>query len=158
MLTPNAVLAVILHLTPCYADRAADIPTKSAQYVNIATAISVVADGSLDKASKLISKGYNESRFCLAVHSGAHRGYGRGLYQLEGQSRRYAGPFVGLDYESTLNATRVASDILDHSYQCGPTPADVFTAYAGRECGTDWKTLQARVRTYRWAYWRLSRG
>jgi hypothetical protein len=152
----GAVLAVLLRLPVCYVDRGD--PRKPEQLSTVARAISTVANGSEDKASKLISVAYNETRLCLHVHSGAHRGPGRGLWQLEGQGRRYKGPFVGLDYDSTLNAARVASNVLDHSYQCGRTPRDVFTAYGARPCVSNWKTLDARVRTYQWAYWRLSRG
>lgn len=154
-IAPDLVLSVLLRLPACWVDR--DDPRKPEQLATIATAIAEVSGDDTDKAAKLISKSYNETRFCLRVHSGEHRGPGRGLYQLEGQSRRYAGPFVGLSYEATLNATRVASDILDHSFQCGHSPRAVFTAYAARPCGTNWKTLDARVRTYNWAYWRLSR-
>jgi len=121
----------------------------------VAYAIAEVAE-SVDKAAKLITVAYKETRLCIAVHSGEHRGPGRGLYQLEGQQRRHKGPFVGLDYEATLRATQVASYVLDHSYQCGRSPAAIFTAYGARPCGSDWKTLRERVRMYRWAYWRIN--
>lgn len=138
----------------CWADRGD--PRKLEQLATVATAIAAVAEDA-DKAAKLISVTYNETRLCLAVHSGEHRGPGRGLYQLEDQHRRYQGPFVGLSYEATLRATQVASDVLDHSFQCGSTPRAVFTAYGARVCGTDWKTLRERVGTYHWAYWRLTK-
>jgi len=158
MVFAQNVLAVLMALPVCWADRGD--PRKPEQLATVAEAISVVANDSrdpIDKASKLIAIFRWEGVGCLAVHSGQHKGRGRGLYQLEGQSRRYAGPFVGLDYPSTLNATRVAGDVLDHSYQCGSRPADVFTAYGARACGSNWKTLRERVQTYRWASWRLSR-
>ncbi len=157
-LPETLVLSVLLNMPVCWADRSD--ARKQEQLETIAKAVAIVANESkrpVDKAAKLISKAYHETRFCIAVHSGKHRGPGRGLYQLEGQGERYKGPFVGLDFESTLNATRVASDYLDRSFQCGPSPRAVFTAYAGRECGTTWKTLDSRVRTYRWVAWRLSR-
>ena len=138
----------------CWADR--EDPRKPEQLITIAYAIAAVAE-SADKAAELISVTYNETRLCIAVHSGEHHGPGRGLYQLENQHRRYQGPFVGLSYEATLNATRVASDVLDHSFQCGGSPRAVFTAYAARPCGSDWKTLRVRVGTYQWARWRLSK-
>ena len=142
----------------CYADR--EDPRKPEQYATLARAISEVANESkspIDKAAKLLAVGYHEGRFCLRVHSGEHRGPGRGVWQLEGQQRRHRGPFVGLDYESTHNAARVASVVLDRSFQCGHSPGDVFTGYAGRACKSDWATLRDRVRTYRWVYWRLSK-
>lgn len=149
------VLAVLNRLPVCWKDRAD--PRKSEQLETVARAITTVANGSIDKTAKLITVFYHESRGCLSIHAGLSRGRGRGLFQLEGQSKRYQGPFVGLDYESTLNATRVAGDILDHSFQCGPTPRDVFTAYGARPCGSNWKTLDDRIATYRWATWRLSK-
>lgn len=153
-----AVLALLNRLPVCWKDR--DDPRKTEQIETVARAITDVANASqnpIDKAAKLITVFYHESRGCLAVHAGLSRGHGRGLYQLEGQSRRYQGPFVGLDFDSTLNATRVAGEVLDHSYQCGSAPRDVFTAYGARPCGTTWKTLTDRVQTYRWATWRLSK-
>lgn len=154
-----SVLAVLMRLPVCYADREDD--RKPGQLATVARAVTVVANDSkrpVDKAAKLISTAYNETRLCLRVHSGEHRGKGRGLYQLEGQSRRYQGPFVGLDYDSTLNATRVASAVLDRSFQCGLRPRDVFTAYGARPCGSEWKTLTERVRTYQWVSWSLRDG
>lgn len=158
MVLAESVLALLVSLPVCYADRGD--PRKSEQLATVAHAIVSVANDSrdpVDKASKLATLFRWEGVGCLDVHSGKHRGHGRGLYQLEGQSKRYSGPFVGLDYESTLNATRVASAVLDHSYQCGSKPADVFTAYGARPCGSTWKTLRERVQTYRWATWRLSK-
>lgn len=158
MVLTETVLAVLLSLPVCYADR--DDPRKPEQLATVAQAITAVANASknpIDKAAKLVTLFRWEGVGCLAVHSGAHGGRGRGLYQLEGQGRRYPGPFVGLDFESTLNATRVAGSVLDHSFQCGSRPADVFTAYGARPCGSTWKTLRERVQTYRWATWRLSK-
>lgn len=157
-LTSALILSVLQSLPVCYADR--DDPRKPEQLETVAQAITVAANASkrpVDKAAKLVTLFRWESVGCLAVHSGAHKGPGRGLFQLEGQSRRYQGPFVGLDYAATLNAARVAGDVLDHSFQCGGGPAGVFTAYAGRACSTKWKTLTERVNTYWWATWRLSR-
>lgn len=151
--TPHIVLSVLLRLPLCWADR--HDARKPEQLLVLAYAIAEVAEDA-DKAAKLITVAYNESRLCLAVHSGEHRGPGRGLYQLEGKGKQYRGPFIGLSFEATLNATRVASAVLDHSYQCGGSPGDVFTAYGARPCGSDWKTLRARERMYRWAYWRMN--
>lgn len=152
------ILSVLTRLPVCYADR--EDPRKPEQLATVARAMAEVANASrnpLDKAGKLIGLFRWEGVGCLDVHEGKHPGRGRGLYQLESQGERYAGPFVGLSYEATLNATRVAGDILDHSYQCGSRPRDVFTAYAARPCGSSWKTLTDRVQTYRWAIWRLSK-
>lgn len=154
----ESVLSVLMALPVCYADRGD--PRKPEQLATVARAITVVANDSknpIDKASKLTVLFRWESAGCLRVHSGEHRGPGRGLFQLEGQGKRHAGPFVGLDYDSTLNATRVAGAILDRSYQCGSSPGAVFTAYAGKPCGTKWKTLRERAGTYLWAAWRLSK-
>lgn len=145
---PHIVLSVLLRLPLCWADR--HDPRKPEQLLVVAYAIAEVAENT-DKAAKLITLAHNESRLCLAVHSGEHRGPGRGLYQLEGH-----GEFVGLSYEATLSATRFASEYLDRSYQCGHAPRDVFTAYGARPCGSDWKTLRERERMYQWAYWRMN--
>lgn len=158
MLTTSILLGVLNGFPVCWKDRAD--PRKPEQLATVAAAITTVANASknpIDKAGKLLTIFYHESRGCLDVHSGAHRGRGRGPFQLEGQSKRHEGPFVGLDYESTLNAAQVAGDILDHSFQCGSSPRDVFTAYGARPCGSTWKTLNERVATYRWATWRLSK-
>ncbi len=155
LLTFPMMLAVLQAFPVCWADRGD--PRKPKQLETMARAIFDVSGGSVDKAAKLATLFRWEGAGCLAVHSGEHPGKGRGPFQLEGQEVRYSGPFAGLSYEATLNAAKVASDYLDRSYQCGPSPRAVFTAYAGRPCGSDWKTLNDRVKTYRWVTWRLSR-
>jgi len=155
VVSPAAVLYAMSSLPVCYADR--EDPRKPEQMQNLAVAIAQ-ASPTPRRAAFLIAIGYHESRFCLRVQSGEHRGPGRGAWQLEGQSRRYQGPFIGLTPEETGNAAWVASDIIGRSGQCGTRPADVFTAYAGRACGSSWPTLAARVLTFRFVSYRLERA
>lgn len=159
MIEAAMILSVLNSLPVCYADR--ENPAKPAQMATVANAIARASRND-DDAAKLTAVGYHESRFCIAVHSGEHKGPGRGLFQLEGQSKRYPGPFVGLSQAATDNAARVANAILRRSYQCGPTVADVLTGYAGRACGKPWPTLSERVATYwmtrrRFERWRAER-
>lgn len=158
MLSEVALLSVLNRMPVCWEDR--DDPRKPGQLAVVARVLAEVANASkhpVDKAGKLTALWYHESKGCLKVHDGSHRGPGRGPWQLEDQHKRYEGPFVGLSYEATLNAARVASDVLDHSFQCGARPRDVFTGYAGRRCGTTWSTLDDRVSTYNWVTWRLTK-
>jgi hypothetical protein len=155
VVSPAAVLYAMSALPVCWADR--DDPRKPEQLQNIAAAIAH-ASPSPRRAVLLIVISYHESRWCLHVHSGQHRGPGRGLFQMEGQEKRYPGPFVGLSPEETGNAAWVASQIVGRSGQCGRAVADVLTAYAGRRCGTTWPTLAERVRTYRFVSARLHRA
>lgn len=150
-----AVLFAMSGLPQCYVDR--EDPRKPGQMQSIAEAIAHAAP-SPRRAVFLIVIGYHESRFCLRVHSGDHPGRGRGLWQLEGQEKRYQGPFVGLTPEETGNAAWVASAIIGRSTRCGLAPAAVLTAYAGRACGTDWPTLADRVRTFEKVSSRLQRA
>ena len=150
-----AVLVVMQALPSCWADR--EDPRKPEQLQNLAAAIAQASPNPL-RAAFLVAIGYHESRFCLRVHSGVDTGPGRGIWQLEGQSKRYQGPFVGLTPEETGNAAWVASQIIGRSAQCGSRPADVFTAFAGRACGTVWPTLADRVRTFWFVSARLHRA
>ena len=149
-------MLTVLQLQPvCWVDR--DDARKPAQLAVIAEAIAKAAP-TPERAAYLISVGWHESRWCLRVHSGAHRGPGRGLWQIEGRRGKLPGPFVGLSQAETDNAAAVASDVLSRSHQCGSSPAGVFTAYAGRPCGSPWVTLTSRVRTYYWALGALHRA
>ena len=141
MISELAVAAAIASTTPCWLDR--DDPRKPEQTATIVRSVSHAAD-TIKEAALLLTVIKFESNGCIAVHSGEHKGPGRGLYQLEGQAKRHAGPFVGLDYDSTFNATTVALKILRSSHQCGSKPEDILTAYAGRKCQTVWPTLKSR--------------
>ncbi len=155
VVSPQAVLIAMSALPQCWADRGDE--RKHDQLTVIADAIAK-ASPSTRRATFLITISYHESRWCLRVHSGEHPGPGRGLWQLEGQDRRYPGPFVGLTPEETGNAAWVASQIVARSTRCGASPAAVLTAYAGRECETDWPTLDARLVTFERVSKRLRRA
>ncbi len=146
MLSELAVVAALATQPICYLDR--NDERKPAQMAAIAGSVAIVSD-TPDEAAFLLTIGYFESRWCLVVHSGEHKGKGRGLWQLEGRSKQYPGPFVGLDSYSTLNSAWVALDIVRHSWQCGPSVANRFSAYGGRPCDlVTWKTLPGRVRAF----------
>ncbi len=140
------VLAALLSLAPCYADRNAPEGAKATQLAYVARAVASEA-GNVDEAAYLVAIAWHESRLCLDVHAGNVRGPGRGLWQIERASRRVP-PFTGLDEVSTRHAAHEALWMVRHSHQCGAGPAAVFTAYAGRACGVKWPTLSARVATW----------
>lgn len=155
VVSPEAVFIAMSVLPTCWTDR--EDPRKPEQLRNIAHAIAK-ASPTPRRAALLITIGWHESRFSLRVHSGDHPGRGRGIFQLEGQEKRYPGPFVGLTPEETGNAAWVASTIVGRSTHCGLEPAAVFTAYAGRKCGTTWPTLPERVATFEKVSKRLQRA
>lgn len=155
VVSPAAVFVVMSALPQCWVDR--EDPRKPEQLQNLAAAIAQ-ASPTPRRAAFLITIGYHESRFCLRVHSGEHAGVGRGAWQLEGQEKRYPGPFVGLTPEETGNAAWVASRIIGRSTRCGLEPAAVLTAYAGRQCNTVWPTLSERVATFEKVSVRLRRA
>ena len=154
-----AVLALLLRQPVCWADRRVPQADKQGQLAAIATAIAD-ASPTVERAAYLVAIGWHESRWCLAVGSGAKRGgRGEGYWQLEG-SHHAPGARSGLSLEATRSAALLASAQLQRSQQCGKSPAAVLTAYAGRPCGQasgGWLTLTARVRTQRWAAYELER-
>ncbi len=133
---------------------------KRAQLTIVADAIAA-ASPTVERAAELVAIGYQESRWCSAVGSGAKRGgYGEGYWQLEG-AHHGPGARSGLEPEAVASAARLASAQLDVSGQCGGGPAARFTAYAGRPCAQlapPWPTLTARVSGYWWAVSALRRG
>lgn len=144
----STILAILLSFPVCWADR--DTSGKRDQLETIVQAIAAEASGP-DEAAMLLAIGWWESRWCLRVHSGEHRGPGRGLWQLEGH-----GEPTGLSLHETRAAARAALGVLRRSWQCGPTPASRLTAYAGRRCHEAWPTLWGRVKTYRWAIYQIN--
>jgi hypothetical protein len=153
-----AVLAAVLSLPICAKDR--QDARKPDQLRTIASAITTAATetrwrrGPADLAAHLTTIAYHESRLCIHVTTGEHRGPAVTNWQIEGQFRRLAdkfhGPFIGLGIEPVTNAARVAAHILSKSFQCGSSPGALYSAYAGRACQTDWPTLRQRVQTYKW--------
>lgn len=174
--TPAQVLAVLSKQPRCWADRKVEPAAKALQLATIAAAISE-ASPTAERAAYLLDIGWHESRWCLDVGSGARRGgSGEGYWQLEG-AHHGPGARSGLGLKATSSAALLASAQLQRSRQCGPDPADVLTAYAGRPCwqtdmvltwgATDgpyarpvfgWPTLESRVRGYWWALSALRRG
>jgi hypothetical protein len=156
MTLAEAVLATLLRLPVCARDRGD--PRKAEQLTTVAIAITGAALEARDpatRAAELIAVGYHESRFCLDIHLGRH-GLGNALtpWQIEYAAHPWATVSVGLDVPHTYLAAATAGRILDHSWHCGPTPAERFSAYAGT-CSTTWKSRQARADTFVWAWLRL---
>lgn len=154
MISIPVVAFALASLPVCAQDL--DDPRKPGQLATIAESVAKVSNSD-DEAAKLLTLINHESAGCIGVHSGEHRGRGRGLFQVEGKAHRYPGPLVGLSQAATDNAARVAVTILRKSYQCGPTVRAVFTSYAGRTCGSDWPTLASRARTYHWMRLRMAK-
>lgn len=156
MISAAQVLAVLLELTPCWADRHRP-PAEEAQRLEvIATGVSVASNETtrpIDTAAMLIALGYHESKLCHATHAGTVKGGdGEGLWQLEPGSRRVR-PFSGLSLEATTHAATQAAWLVRHSYSCGTSPRARFTQIGFGSCpGRGWPTLEARVRTYWWAF------
>lgn len=161
MIATAHVLAVLVSMPPCWADRDVAAETKAAQLSTIADAVAQASLGRLDMAAYLITIGYHESKWCLAVHAGERRGgQGEGLWQLEG-IHHGDGARSGLSPEDTVSAAFLATAQLKRSRQCGREPAAVLTASVGRPCSqavTGWPTLASRVRGYWWAISALRRA
>lgn len=173
MIAAAVVLTVLQRQPPRWADRRVARETKAAQLATIAEAIAA-ASPTAERAAYLLAIGYAESRWCLAVGSGAKRGgSGEGYWQLEG-AHHAAGARSGLSLEETGSAARLASYAVAHSQQCGGYPAAVLTAYAGRPCAQaipycaywergclviwGWPTLEDRIDGYWRALSALRRG
>ncbi len=180
--TADVVFAVLRKQPACWRDRNVPPELQYEQYAAIATAIAA-ASSTPEQAAYLLSIGWHESRWCLDVGSGARRGGdGEGYWQLEGRGHA-AGARSGLSVDATKSAALLASAAVQRSYQCGSTPSQVLTSYAGRPCwqaeawehppddhprschvGLDcvrvegWPTLDSRVKTYRWALYALGRA
>jgi hypothetical protein len=154
------VLELLQHTTPCYADRMVPPAHKAAQHHMIAHATTIAALPSrdpVDTAAMLYAIGVQESgAWCLHVHSGAHGGRGRGLWQVEpGSNAPQLGPRTGVTAEATATSAIAAAWVLQRSWHCGWRPEARITGYAGRACNTEWPTLSQRTRRYWWALARL---
>jgi hypothetical protein len=148
----TAVLALLLALPTCWADRAE--PGRVERLGTIAHAIEA-STPSVTVRARLIATAYAESRFCRSVHAGTRKGgRGEGLWQIEPGSHR-SRPYSGLTPGATDAAAASAAYLLEHSAQCGPGDAAVLTAYAGRPCGVPWASIQTRVNLTAWARRRL---
>jgi len=137
MVSAKAILVALQALPLCWQDRAD--PRKPAQYDTIAQAVSAETRD-VSEAAEVVALGYSETRFCLRVHEGKWRGKASGPWQVEN-----SGDLTGLGLDETRRSLRAALGIWRRSWQCGPTWADRFTAYAGRGCQTIWPTLEQRV-------------
>lgn len=151
-----AVLTALQALPVAKADRLRP-EAKARQLEILAVAIAGAVEGTpqwrgdpVDLASLLIAIAYQESRFALDVHAGTDRPHAKsaGLFQIEWLPNHLARrQVVGLSLDETTTAASAAAAILAHSWQCGPSRADILTAYAARKCGAPWPTLGQRVAT-----------
>lgn len=145
-LPAGPILVAILRLPSCWQDRHDErVPEYLAK---VAYAISEEARD-IDEAAALVAISKHESGDCIRVqlrytHSGAY-----GAFQLENKQHLYPEvSFLGLDYANIHHGAYAARDIWSRTFNCGSTFADRMTSYAGRQCGTDWPSLSARVGTY----------
>lgn len=149
-----AILVAIQSLRPCWVER--DDPNLLLYHEKVALAISEEAED-VDDAAALISIAKNESGLCQWVQA-KKRGPASSAWQLEGKTRLYQGPFVGLDYEPIHNAAHAAVDVWHHTGGCGNGIAGHFSVYAGGgRCGKDWPSLRARVSVYWFVYQRITK-
>lgn len=162
-MTASAILAIstaLSALPPCWTDR--DIPALDKQDQTDTIAASIVyarqhvkwRGSDVDFYATLASIGYHESRYCTSVHAGncppgrCGGGAAFGVWQVEPKRREDGLSLVGLDQDSTNRSALAAATVLSRSWQCGSGPRGMFTAYAGRACGSRWPTLEERVRTF----------
>ncbi len=162
-MTATAIAALsyaLSRLPQCWADR--DIPTIDKQDQIDTIAASIVharkhvkwRGSTVDFYALMGSIGYHETRLCTDVHAGncppggCGGGAAFGTFQVEPERREDGLSLVGLDQDSTNRSALAAATVLSRSWHCGPAPRDLFTAYAGRRCGTTWATLDERVRTF----------
>jgi hypothetical protein len=139
------ILVAIMSLPGCYKDKRDErVPDHLAR---VAYALGQETKD-VDEAAALATIAYHESRYCLKVQEKYTRSGAYSSWQLEGKRHLYPQPFVGLDYEPIHNAAYAAVDIWRRTYNCGYSFRDRMTSYAGRACGTNWPTLDARVGTY----------
>lgn len=111
-----------------------------------------------DRAALLITIGWHESNFRIAIHEGlclpweCDRGRARGVWQMH--KNRYTAPvwerLIGVEYSVTQ--ARTAMEMLHRSYwSCAragvPWLQGTLNAYAGRRCSDDeWQ--RSRVATF----------
>jgi len=147
-----AVLAVLLQLPPCYAER--NDPLRPAHLGILAEAIEA-ATPELPEQAALITILEFESAGCWSVASGRRRG-GRGVgpWQIEGGSNRTP-PFAGVTLEPLAHAATQALWLWRHSWQCGGSLTARFTAYAGVRCSTLWRGARARAHMLPQVQWAL---
>ncbi len=151
------LLALLLALAPCYADRAVEPSLKRAQLATIAAAIEANTTDPAEQGA-LVSILTHESRACLAVHAGRKRGgHGRGLWQIEPGSHLEP-PFDGLGLAATTHAAGQALRLWRLSAVCGRWNLEKrFGLYAGLGCSS-WPGAAPRARLARWATYTLTHG
>lgn len=102
-------------------------------------------------AAYLVSIGYHESRYTIRIHAGVPKAHSYGNWQVEPLPHRVRRvDLIGLTFKETESSALIAAGVLAKSWQCGGRPQDIFSAYGGRACKTDWKTLKSRVSTFWW--------
>src|SRR4051812_39014835 len=123
-----AITALLLELSTCYAER--NDPARVEHLTLQAEAIAAVS-ASPDEAAALVAIAKHEGNFCWSVATGRIKGGpGEGPWQLEPGSHRKR-PYSGSDLPSLSHAAGEALWLWRHSWQCGPSPAARFRAYAG---------------------------
>jgi hypothetical protein len=160
MIPEAAIISAIERLRPCYLDRHLPREVKSAQFATIAKSL-VRARArvkwrapDVDFYAMMVSVADSESKLCTHIHAGnclpgtCGGGAAFGIFQVEPKNRDDGPALVGLDQDATDRSAFAAASVLSRSWQCGRKPADLFTGFAGRKCGTKWATLEKRVATF----------
>ncbi len=103
-------------------------------------------------AAYLVAVGYHESRYRIQTHEGVAKAHSYGLWQVTPWAHKVTREeLIGISQSQTDRSALIAATALSRSWQCGPNPADMFTAYyGGAACKSDWRTLKSRVRTFWW--------
>lgn len=154
-MTAAAIIGLLLSRPPCYIER--NDPDRVAHVTLQAEAIAAVA-ATAEEAAALASIGDHEGRWCWDVATGKRKGGpGEGPWQLEPGSHRPR-PYSGADVASLSHAASQALWLWRHSWQCGPSAAARFRAYAGLPCDSKWDGAAKRARFYYWALWQLKKA
>lgn len=149
MVSAHAVRVAILALGTCWTER--DDARLSDHLDRISVAVAAEARDDAEAAA-LLAIARTESAFSIRVQAAPTRSGALSEFQIEARPGRFVGPLVGLELEPIQNATRAALWYWRHSFTCGPTIRDRFSAYHGVAfCGQDWPTLETRVQRFAYA-------
>ncbi len=152
----EAIHSALTELPVAWQDR--NDSYKQEQLRNVARAIESAAqtvkwpeNDRVSLAAYLITIGFHESRYSIKIHEGIRKAHAYGLWQVEPHAHRVTrADLIGLTFLETEHTATIAAGVLSKSWQCGARPEDIFTAYGGRPCKSDWKTLKSRVATFWW--------
>lgn len=159
MVSAQAIRAAIVALGTCFSERNDSRLADHLDRISIAVSLEARDDA---EAAALLVIARSEAAFSIRVQAAPTHSGALSDFQIEARPGRFAGPLVGLELEPIQNATRAALWYWRHSFACGPTIRDRFSAYHGVAfCGRDWPTLDTRVKRFAYArsvLWRETRA